>query len=492
MKPFERWTPVAAWALLALVTLATRFPLAIDETRYLTVAWEMVAGGDWLVPHLNGAPYSHKPPLLFWAIAAGWKVVGVNDWWPRLLMLATSVAGLALVAALARRLWPQAAGAARHAVLITGGMLAWVAYSTFILFDLLLAVWVLCGLLGLAQAANGERRGWVLFGVACGLGILTKGPVALLQLLPPALLGPWWSDTARKATGAWYARLAAATALGLCLALAWVIPAAYSGGDAYAERILWSQTADRVVASFSHDRPPWWYLVVLPLMLLPWVAWPPFWHALGRALAGADAGTRLCVAAVAPAFIVFSVISGKQPHYLLPLLPAIALVAARGLLPAAGTSGDGKVRGLLSLHAMSVAGLAVLLAALSLSPRARSYGVEDVAREVRDLRAQGVPVAYYGTYHGQLGYAARLAEPMVELHRHRQLTAVAAAAPDTRVIVTSRKDPAAVAGDTPVRVFGYRNGYWSIWPADRLAADPGVLDDIGVRDLGAGKRRQSR
>ena len=75
------WT--VAWLVLVAVALYARPPLPVDETRYLAVAWEMYVGGDYLVPHLNGAPYSHKPPLLFWLINLGWALFGAVEWWAR-------------------------------------------------------------------------------------------------------------------------------------------------------------------------------------------------------------------------------------------------------------------------------------------------------------------------------------------------------------------------------------------------------------------------
>jgi hypothetical protein len=63
------------WSLLWLLGVSIRPPFPIDETRYLTVAWEMYQRNDWVLLHLNGAPYSHKPPLLFWLINLGWGAV---------------------------------------------------------------------------------------------------------------------------------------------------------------------------------------------------------------------------------------------------------------------------------------------------------------------------------------------------------------------------------------------------------------------------------
>ena len=89
---------------LGIFSLFMRPPVPLDETRYLAVAWQMHIDGDWLVPHLNGNPYSQKPPLFFWLINAGWTVFGVNEWWPRLLPALATLLTLGLVARFASNL----------------------------------------------------------------------------------------------------------------------------------------------------------------------------------------------------------------------------------------------------------------------------------------------------------------------------------------------------------------------------------------------------
>ena len=100
--------PVAAafWAALMLAVILMRPLTPVDETRYVTVAWEMRQSGNLLQLRLNGALYGHKPPLLFWLVNAGWSLFGVNEWWPRLLTGLFGLGALALLARLARELAP--------------------------------------------------------------------------------------------------------------------------------------------------------------------------------------------------------------------------------------------------------------------------------------------------------------------------------------------------------------------------------------------------
>ena len=328
--------PVAA-ALIAAVALAglvTRPLLAIDETRYAAVALDMLQRGDWLVPHLNGGPYSHKPPLLFWLVLAGWKVFGVSATWARLVGPLAGMTAVALIASIARRLWPLDVRTRRWAPVITAAALLWAAFGSLVMFDTLLACSALLALLGVVHVVEHEHRRGVLFmALGVGLGILSKGPVVFLHMLPTALLAPWWATprTDRRWVR-WYATLVAAMLLGVGLALLWAVPAGEAGGPAYRDAIFLGQTAGRITKSVAHQRAPWWYLPLLPALLFPWFMWPESWRALkALRVAPRDTGVRFAVVWALAGLCAFSLVSGKQVHYLLPLVPAVALLLARGL-----------------------------------------------------------------------------------------------------------------------------------------------------------------
>jgi 4-amino-4-deoxy-L-arabinose transferase-like glycosyltransferase len=453
-------------AVLTVVALLTRPLTPIDETRYVSAAWEMWLRGDFLVPFKNGEPYSHKPPFMFWMFHAGWALFGVNDWWPRLVLPLFSMGALLLTYRMARRLWPQHADLGGQAALVLASALLWIVFSTMVMFDVMLAFWVLFGMHGVLAAADGKRHGFILLGIAIGMGVLTKGPVILLNLLPVVVLAPWWNPGLKWIR--WVGGLVLAVLLGAAIALAWALPAGLSGGEAYRNAIFWGQTANRMVESFAHRRPFWWYLPLLPLLLFPWFVWPGLWKALRHHWRdGLDRGTRFCLAWMLPVFIAFSLISGKQPHYMVPMFPAFALLAARVLagrpetrvgVPALLVAGLGGVlilaasgriaalldqvavlppiwpgallmalalaawaagrRGFSPVLILSLLGTATLalvqLAAMrSIDPL---YDIKPMAQAIRQVQDEGLPVANVANYHAQYQFLGRLETPLVELH----------------------------------------------------------------------------
>ena len=460
---------VALWFGVVAGGLLARPAWPIDETRYLAVAWEMWTHGEHLVPHLNGVPYSEKPPLLFWLIEAGWSVFGVHEWWARIVPSFFALASLLLTGRIGRRLWPDLPEATVAAPLLPLATFLWSFYTTVLLFDMLLVCFTLIGLLGLLQAIEGKRSGWLLYAAAVALGILSKGPAILLWLVPAALAAPWWSPGDATRPGRWYPRAAAAVSGGIAFSLAWAIPAALSGGTAYADAILWHQTAGRLTNAFAHREPVWWYLPFLPLFVLPAILWPAAWRRTStlRELRS-ERGVRLCAVWAISAVVLFSLVSGKQIHYLLPLLPAVALVEARLLSTseagvrrrdllgvaacffgfAAVLAGGpwvedtfglpswvavvhpaaavivaaigilllaaklrSKLAGLTLLAACSLASLVVMLVAIgrSASPR---YDVDRVARYLSALEREGHPLAHAGKYRGEYQFAGRLKHPL--------------------------------------------------------------------------------
>jgi len=315
------------WLLLLLPVALFLPALPIDETRYLAVAWEMRLHGDWLLLHLNGAPYSDKGPLLFWLINVAWAIAGLHVWIVRLGVLAASFVSLLLFDRLVRRLDGGDDRLAARATLILAGMICFALFSIAIMFDVIVTTCVLIALHGVLDLdARRWGRGVIVMALGLGLGLLTKGPVVLLDAGLVALLAPWWSATAREETSRWYAAVALAIVGGLAIALAWAL-AAY-GAQGFWDAIVLRQTVGRVTKSFAHARPFWWYFMVLPVMLLPWtLSLRAPWRAWREHFAAGTA-VRFGLIWFLPAFAVFCCFSGKQMHYLLPLLPGLAIYLA--------------------------------------------------------------------------------------------------------------------------------------------------------------------
>jgi 4-amino-4-deoxy-L-arabinose transferase-like glycosyltransferase len=454
--------------LLASVAILSRPSTPIDETRYLAVAWEMWEKNEYLVMHKNGAPYSDKPPLLFWLYNLGWVLTGVNEWWPRVVSPLFSFGSLWLTLTISRRLWPEDREVGQKTLWILASSLLWMLFSTSAMFDVMLTFFVLLGICGLLIAADGARqRGFFWYGLAIGFGVLAKGPVILLHLLPVALLAPWWKPGLPLKK--WYVGILLGVLGGTAIALAWAIPAAIQGGEEYRRMIFWGQTANRMVNSFAHKRAFWWYLPLLPILFFPWITWPKLWRGLlAEARQGLDGRLRFCLAWLVPTFIFFSLLSGKQVHYLVPLFPAFALFAGRlssraepggvwlpGLLVVATgiamlyLSQATALPGMLKdwgplpwwpgavllviavaslglgrnpdrrMHTLVTLGAALYISCLGLLSGNlwQKFDMHPIALEIRKLQDNGVAVANEGIYHDQFHFAGRLDKTIDELKK---------------------------------------------------------------------------
>ena len=520
--------------LMTAVALLTRPLLPVDETRYVGVAWEMWARGDFLVPHINGAPYSHKPPLLFWLIHLGWSVFGVNDWWPRLVSPLISMFNLGFTVVVARKLWPDAIGTPSLGALVLVGTLGWSAYLTLTAFDMLVVCFTLIGVWSLTGASeSNSRRDWLIYSLCVGMGMLAKGPVGGLYVVLVALLAPCWVHT-QGSWKSWYKSLALYTFAGIVVILLWAIPAAISGGSVYREAMFWHQTAGRMVSSFAHQQPWWWYFAMLPVVLFPWSVWPPMWRACARVPANwrSDRGLRLCAVWFLAPLVVMSLISGKQAHYLLPILPALALALARLVSLEPSAAAVFRLRlpacivlavGISSLTAQSwlgvdalpdwaggaerwlgaalcalgllgvvvkfrslrhaAAALAACTVAIFLSvhfiivPRAAPvWDVRPLAQTLSQIQRQGQPIAHVWRYYSQYQFAGRLHHP-IEVIYWKQGVAWATENPDGFVLAHYKIRCENGMRAEPVAMTIFRGRVIALWNARTVQSDAKLVRD---------------
>lgn len=406
LNPLILW-PSAALLVLFVAAVFFRPLLPIDETRYMTVAWEMRLHDGWLSPlTMNFEPYHHKPPMLFWLINLFWSVLGIERWSGLIPLVLSSLTVVLFTVQLGRKLLPSGQFDPMKITLLFLGSVPFIIYSTLVLFDLTLTVFVLGSLLALLTYAEKRQfRYMALMGLLMGLGVLTKGPVAYLYVLFPALLAPIWISQFTKPIS-WYGDLLASIVISALPVSLWLVPVLWQSDNHFAFWLVWEQTAGRVTGNFNaaHSRPFYFYLPLLPIMLAPWMFFPSFWKGL-KTVDRNSAGVRFLACWFIPVFLSFSIISGKQPHYLVPLLPCIILAVSMAM----------KDVSIVTLKKMTIVliGFVFIGQGIAWFSILKSYDLQPVASYVSEH--QDHEWAYVRNYHGEVGFLAKLREPVADV-----------------------------------------------------------------------------
>ncbi|BDU69254.1 hypothetical protein GETHOR_13550 [Geothrix oryzae] len=373
--------PELLFALLLLAVLPMRDLWAPDEPDFAQCVKEMRLRGDWILPYLNGVPYSEKPILYYWVMKASAGLLdaltgglgftqGVAAWALRLPSVLAAVAFLAAFRRWAARFLEP--GIAEPAALILATTPLWFWQSQFIQIDLLFAAllawsWFcwLGGYLLLRDRQEGaspdEHRRWFLkayFWLA--LAFLAKGPLA--PVLSVLLLGAfllWQRDFAVLRRAGIFAGLG----LTLLLVAPWYVAAGLKGGAHYAYELIIFQNFERATKAWDHIHPWWKYGEYLLGDFFPWVLLLP---ALGlhlrRERSLGDPAKRFLLLAFLVPFIFLSAVQSKQGKYLLMGYPFLALLLADLFRRMAGA----RARRLGLLLAAGLAVPALALTALAL------------------------------------------------------------------------------------------------------------------------------
>ena len=313
---------------LYIISFKLRGFIPYDETRYISIAWEMWQGKNFLIPHINGNIYADKPPLLFWLINAGWYLTGVNDWWPRAISFIFAFINIYLTRHIALQLWPEIKEFKKTIPIILISMPVWIYYSIPLMFDMLQVCLVLTAISGLLQFHKNLFYGITLLGTAIGMSILLKGPVIFIYLLPLAVTLPLWNRIYPYSYGKLLLQIVASLLLCSVIVFAWIIPVIHTLGLDPVGNIFWHQTTDRIMHATSHSNPFWWYLYFLPLLLFPWFYSSGFNPKTLVKIRQISPQIIFCLTWLLAPFILFSLIDAKQLHYLLPLVPALAILIA--------------------------------------------------------------------------------------------------------------------------------------------------------------------
>ena len=319
-------------AVFCLNLLIPRDLWVQDEARYGEVLREMLSGSSWLVPHLNGHPYPDKPPLYFWVVAAVGALVGPGELAFRLVTLLSTLAAMFGVYRLGRDLLGPREGLWASAIFATS--LLTLVVGQIVRMDMLLTAATVFAWYALHRYRSAGVRGALVgFWALTTLGVAIKGPVALLFTLAPGVVWLLWIDGWRglRSLHVLPGLLGLAGVAGL-----WMLMVIVQGQGQYLVTIWQEQLVGRAIDSWSHKEPVYFYLVLAPLLFMPWtgVVVRGTHALLDQKITGWQAITSFCVVPL----LGISLVSGKLFIYMEPLMPAVALAAAVAAVPLAGSA----------------------------------------------------------------------------------------------------------------------------------------------------------
>lgn len=377
-----RWL---VWALLLLGAMLLRLGAAplldVDEGAFGEASREMLADGDWSRTTLNGEPRWDKPILIYWLQAGAMALLGQHEFALRLPSVLAAWGWVLATVMFARPRWGDAAALGAGAVLASGLGVALIGRAATA--DALLNLWLaLAGLdlwrhLEAAPGSAAARQALRRTALWIGLGLLTKGPIALIVPGAAALVfvalhrGPVPAGTRlRGLLGD-----GAAWALMLAVALPWYALMLVQHGQAFVDGFLVRHNLSRYQGTLEgHGGSLGYYLLVLPLLMLPWA--PLLVQLLRRARALWREPLAGYLLGWAGFVIVFFSLSGtKLPHYALYGLTPLALLTGR--LLAAEAPGEALPGVLLRLQQALLMLLAPLLAGATLALQARAEHIVD-------------------------------------------------------------------------------------------------------------------
>lgn len=327
----------AVCALLFFSAPGFRSLWETDEARYAEIPREMVLSGDWITPTLNYVKYFEKPPLNYWLVAISFELFGVSEGSARLVPAACGFLTVLLVFFLARSQSNARGGLISGLILATS--LMFFGLSRILMIDMVLCLGVVLALYGAWQTRLGYRHGPYAFWLGCAIGFLSKG-----------LLGPGLPIMATLffvlATREWglLAWLANWRAIGLFILLSapWVILVSWKNPGFFTYFFIDEHFGRLLTTRHQRYEPPWFYFVLLPAALFPWIvllpwtlirSWPgKLWRA------EENRGWLFCAVWFVSFFVFLTLSSSKMIHYLLPALPALALIMGQ-VLAAAGAGG---------------------------------------------------------------------------------------------------------------------------------------------------------
>jgi len=320
-------------AFLFFYGLAAFGLIGADEPRYAQVAREMLDHHDWVTPALAGHPWLEKPPLYYWQAMLAYSIFGVSDFAAR---VPSAVDSTLLVIAVYLFFRKFRRGVEVDAALITASCAGIVGYARAASMDMPLAAAFSIGMLAWwAWRESGTRLHLAVFYLCLGLGMLAKGPVAPLLAAVTILLFTIAVREMRLITRTlWFPGILLFGAV----AVPWYVAVQARNPQFFHEFILQHNLARFSTNLYHHPEPFWYYIPVTVLGLLPWIVFVAaafveslrvWWAERRSAITDLQLQFRIfsCCWLVVPV-VFFSASQSKLPGYILPAIPAGAVLLA--------------------------------------------------------------------------------------------------------------------------------------------------------------------
>jgi len=328
---------IAVAALLTLPNLGAPSLWDVDEGVNAEAAREMHEAGTWVIPTFNFELRTQKPVMLYWLQRVSYAAFGVSEWSARLPSVLASWITLLLTYELARRMFNRGTGLLAAVALgsaIEFSMLAHAATpdATLLLFTVLtyFLFWI--------NHENGSRKWWLPCAAACGLAMLTKGPVGVAV---PGLVFLSYFAWNRELGRLWDRKLIPALAVFALVAGPWYgLVAAETRGD-WPRAFFLNENFNRATTPMEdHSGPIFYHAAVILVLFAPWSIFigATFWYGIQRAKSpptslgsNEDRPHRFLLCWFGAYLVLFSLVKTKLPNYVLPLYPALAILTARFL-----------------------------------------------------------------------------------------------------------------------------------------------------------------